>query len=82
MKKLEIKELENKLEILKKDLANLQVEVSLGKVKNLHNLKDKKKDIARVMTLLNIKLNQEKVGKNQKVEKIVMKKKEAKNGAH
>jgi hypothetical protein len=27
-------------------------------------------------------LNQEKVGKNQKVEKIVMKKKEAKNGAH
>lgn len=55
MKNKNVSQLEKLVKDFKKDLSNLRIEMSLGSLKNPHQLKSKKKDIARVMTFLKIK---------------------------
>lgn len=63
MKKTELKdqakkstqELLKNLGDLKKDLTNLFMEQSTGKLKDLHKIRNKKRSIAQVLTLLRLK---------------------------
>lgn len=63
MKKKELGEIKNKnkgqlqkmVSDLRKELSNMHIESSMGKIKNLHQIKNKKKDIARVLTVLSFK---------------------------
>ena len=48
---------------MEKEKANLQMDRHLGKLKNLHVVNNKKKDIARVLTLLVQKKFQDKTTK-------------------
>lgn len=41
---------------LEKEKANLRLELAQGKLKNVHTLLKKKKDIARMMTILRTKV--------------------------
>lgn len=50
-----VKELNIQVNNLNKELANLRVDLSLGKLKNAHVIKHKKKDIARLLTLMSYK---------------------------
>lgn len=70
MKSKEIKELQNKsieeLNTLATDLRNnigqLQIDKSLGKVKNVNEKRQKQKDLARVLTFLTPKMKEAKNG--------------------
>ena len=63
MKSQDIKELHNKttdeliksIEDLKNDVAQLSIDHAVGKVKNVNESRQKKKDIARVLTILSEK---------------------------
>lgn len=46
---------------LEEEKANLRVELTKGKLKNVHALSKKAKDIAKVLTILNTKIFSEKV---------------------
>ena len=50
-----IKELQELLQERRKRLAQLRFELSLKKLKNVREIREVKKDIARILTLLKIK---------------------------
>jgi ribosomal protein L29 len=55
LKNQDIKILKKKIADLKKEAATFKIEISLGKIKNVHSILQKKKEIAKVMTVLNLK---------------------------
>ncbi len=57
LKQLSNKELVQKLFELKKKLHQLRSHLAAGKLKNPHQIKETKKDIARTLTVLNLKKN-------------------------
>jgi len=50
-------ELNNQLEKERKELLDLNIELSMGKLKNTQAIKMKKKDIAQLLTLIKEKQN-------------------------
>ncbi|MFB6212448.1 MAG: 50S ribosomal protein L29 [Candidatus Magasanikbacteria bacterium] len=50
-----IDELLKKLKDKRKKLSDLQFDLSLGKTKNVSQIRETKKDIARILTLINEK---------------------------
>ena len=68
MKKRDLKDLKKesavslykKLKDLQKEKIESQISLKLGKIKNVHEISKKKKDIAQINTLLNIKTFMEK----------------------
>ncbi len=57
LKELSVTELEAKLKELKDELFNLRFQHAIKQLDNPHRLSDVKRDIARVMTVLNQKNN-------------------------
>ena len=53
--KLSVEELNAKLKALKGELFNLRFQHAINQLENPHKIADVKKDIARVMTVLNQK---------------------------
>jgi len=53
LRQLSDKELHQKLVELRKKLAELRFNLSAGRLKNPHQIKETKKDIARILTILN-----------------------------
>ncbi|HDM31966.1 50S ribosomal protein L29 [bacterium] len=53
LRQLSDKELHQKLVELRKKLAELRFHLSAGRLKNPHQIKETKKDIARILTILN-----------------------------
>ncbi len=51
-----ISQLEKRLEELEKEKTNNLLELKMGKIKNVHLVNQKKKDIARIKTILRLKL--------------------------
>lgn len=64
MKKKDLEELKNKnvanlrktIADLEKEIVNARLQLNQGKVKNVHSLKEKKKNIATAMTILRVKV--------------------------
>jgi len=48
-------ELESMLETLKSELFNLRFQLAINQLENPHKIKETKKEIARVMTIINEK---------------------------
>jgi len=48
-------ELENRLKELKEELFNLRFQQSVGQLKNVARIKEVKKDIARVLTIMHLR---------------------------
>ena len=55
LNKLSVEELNAKLKELKGELFNLRFQHAINQLENPHKLEDVKRDIARVMTVLNEK---------------------------
>ena len=55
IRKMSAEELEAKLKELKSELFNLRFQLAINQLENPHKIVDVKKDIARVMTVLNQK---------------------------
>ena len=55
IRKLSVADLEKKLKELKEELFNLRFQHAINQLENPHKIADVKKDIARVMTILNEK---------------------------
>ena len=55
IRKMSSEELENKLKELKNELFNLRFQNAINQLENPHRIGEVKKDIARVMTVLNEK---------------------------
>ena len=55
LRKLSVEELQEKLKELKAELFNLRFQHAINQLENPHKIADVKKDIARVMTVLNQK---------------------------
>ena len=55
IRKMSAEELESKLKELKGELFNLRFQHAINQLENPHKIADVKKDIARVMTVLNQK---------------------------
>ena len=55
LRKLSSEELQAKLKELKEELFNLRFQNAINQLENTHRIVDVKKDIARVMTILNEK---------------------------
>ena len=72
MKKKDLEELKTKnitqlrkmVVDLEKEIGQMRMELSQEKVKNNHSIKEKKKNVARALTFLNVKANQSKEIKN------------------
>ena len=60
IKSKSISELRNKISQLEKEKINALLELKMAKVKNVHAVRGIKKDIAKVKTILNLKLFLEK----------------------
>lgn len=60
LRKKERGELEKLLKDLREKLAKLKFDLSLGKLKNVREIRQTKKDIARVLTILREKTCQKK----------------------
>ncbi|MDO8487286.1 MAG: 50S ribosomal protein L29 [Candidatus Curtissbacteria bacterium] len=54
-KKQDIGQLKKKIADLKKEAANIKIDLSMGKVKNVHSILQKKKAVAKIMTILTLK---------------------------
>ena len=52
IRKMSVAELEGKLKELKSELFNLRFQHAINQLENPHKIADVKKDIARVMTIL------------------------------
>lgn len=52
LKKKDKKELEKDMENLKENLSNLRFKLAANKLKNVREIRNIKKDIARIMTIL------------------------------
>jgi large subunit ribosomal protein L29 len=55
--KKKIEELEKILKEKRKKLKSLKLDLSLGKLKNVKEIRETKRDIARILTILNSKIN-------------------------
>ena len=55
IRKMSVEELNKKLKDLKEELFNLRFQNAINQLENPHRITDVKKDIARVMTILNEK---------------------------
>ena len=55
LKELTVEELNGKLVALKEELFNLRFQHAINQLENPHKLEEVKRDIARVMTVLNEK---------------------------
>lgn len=66
IKNKSIKDLKAQVKNMKKEIANLTLDLKLGKLKNLRAISTKKRDIAQTLTLVNQKLVQEKTAKDKK----------------
>lgn len=55
IKKQNIGQLKIKIAELKKEVANFKIDLSMGKVKNVHSILQKKKAVAKIMTILTLK---------------------------
>ncbi|MBQ7906380.1 MAG: 50S ribosomal protein L29 [Clostridia bacterium] len=55
IRKMSIEELEKKLKELKEELFNLRFQHEINQLENPHKIEDVKRDIARVMTIINEK---------------------------
>ena len=55
LREMTAEELENKLAELKKELFNLRFQHAINQLENPHKMTEVKRDIARVMTVLNEK---------------------------
>ncbi len=55
LRNMATEELENKLKELKKELFNLRFQLAINQLENPHQITEVKRDIARVMTVLNEK---------------------------
>lgn len=49
------KDLANKIKELRVGLTNLTLEHKMGKIKNVHEIKSKKRDIAKILTIMKLK---------------------------
>ncbi len=58
LRKKKKEELESLLKEYKEKLAKLKFDLSLGKLKNVREIRETKKDIARILTILKEKLCQ------------------------
>jgi large subunit ribosomal protein L29 len=58
LRKKKKEELENLLKEKREKLAKLKLDLSLGKLKNVKEIKEIKKDIAKILTVLKEKLCQ------------------------
>ncbi len=65
------KELSKKLEDLRRETSNLKMDITLGKVKNVHSFLQKKKDIAKILTIMKLKVLVENQSPKQKEAKVV-----------
>lgn len=61
--RLDVKELLNLLKSKKERLRQLRFDLSAGKVKNVREVREIKKDIARIETVLNLKSEDKKLTK-------------------
>lgn len=59
IRKLDTKDLAKKANDLKEEIANMRHQVSLGEVQNVRGIKNKRKDLARVLTVLSEQLIKE-----------------------
>ncbi len=55
LKAKSIAELTRKLTELQKEKVNTQLELKMGKLKNVHLIKQKRKEIAKIKTILSLK---------------------------
>ena len=55
LRSMSVEALENKVKELKAELFNLRFQNAINQLENTHRIADVKKDIARVMTILNEK---------------------------
>lgn len=49
------KDLVNKVHDLKRELTTSTLELKMGKIKNVHEVRSKKKDIATILTIMKLK---------------------------
>lgn len=83
MKRTETKDLKSKsmtdlitkVHQLKKEQAEMLIEASLGKLKNVHKVRAKKKEIAQALTFLALKNFEQQSQKARKLEEIKEKQK-------
>lgn len=66
IKNKSVKDLKAQVKNIKKEIANLTMDLKLGKLKNLRAISAKKRDIAQTLTLVNQKLVMEKIAKDKK----------------
>ena len=66
IKNKSIKDLKAQVKSIKKEIANLTMDLKLGKLKNLHAISAKRRDIAQTLTLVNEKLILEKAAEDKK----------------
>ncbi len=66
IKNKSIKDLKGQVKNIKKEITTLTIDLKLGKLKNVHVISAKKRDIAQIFTLLNQKSVQEIAGKDKK----------------
>jgi ribosomal protein L29 len=60
LKNKDISELKKQLKQAKEELTKTALESKMGKVKNMHIVSKNKKDIAKIMTVINLKKTEEK----------------------
>lgn len=68
IKNKSIKDLKTQVKNIKKEIANLTMDLKLGKLKNLRAISVKKRDIAQILTQVNKKLIQDITAKDKKEE--------------
>jgi len=66
LKEKSLKELEKILGDYRETLRKLRFDLASGKVKNVRKIREIKKDVARILTVINNKDNKNKEVKNQK----------------
>ena len=55
LKQQEASALHKKAEDLEKEIVKIRIELNMGKIKNVHSIKNKKKEIAQIKTVINMK---------------------------
>jgi large subunit ribosomal protein L29 len=65
IKNKSIKDLKTLVNSLKKEIANLNMDLKLGKLKNVRAISAKRKDVAQVLTIVNQNAAMEKIKKEK-----------------
>ena len=55
LKQQEASALHKKAEDLEKEIVKIRIELNMGKIKNVHSIKNKRKEIAQIKTIINMK---------------------------